>query len=66
MVKVLYYKSEGRWFDINSHITDGAGEWRSKKPHNDLTSTHQNTIDSKTSLKGSRSNYFTIVYAIEH
>ena len=28
------------------------GEWRSKRLHSDLTSTHHNTIDSKTSLRG--------------
>ena len=52
--------------NINSHITDGPGEWRSKRAHSDLTTTHQNTIDSKTSLRDSKSNYITIVYAIEH
>jgi len=52
--------------NIKSHITDGPGERWSKTQHNDLTSTHQNTIDSKISLRGSRSNYIMNVYAIEN
>jgi len=43
------------------------GEWRSKRLHSDLTSTHQNTTDSRTSLRDFLFPIISRVYTtIEH